>query len=77
MSGTKLFNSKDFIEDARESLEKGGFPYVLFVGVAESVTAIYDNVKPEGREMFLEWIRDGFVEKCFADHVRRKNEGGL
>ena len=59
------FNSLDFIDDAVDSLDEGGFPYLILSGISEDLTQIHSSMDydEETEEHVISAIREHFKQK--------------
>ena len=60
--------TNDFIEDACDTLDSSGAPYVILVGDGP-LTKVFSNIGKPNLEMLERWLDDGHFEKIIRDHL--------
>ena len=60
--------TNDFFEDACDSLEKSGAPYIIIVGIEDSVR-MFSSLGDNNLDPLEDWVRSGEMERTFIEHI--------
>lgn len=58
----------DFIDDACDSLDEDGRPYILIVGEDDG-SLLFSNISEENIELLEEWLKDGHWNEMLRQHI--------